>query len=194
MARFASLGDSFSVMQARSGRTWAGELADWLAASNPDLVCCTFARPGATSRDLLGSQLEGALAFSPDLSTVICGANDVLLTAQLDVYGYAERLTHVIRQLLGHGRVITATCPLHVGILPLNVRVRTRFENAIDLLNEATRAVARHMAVPYLELGRRVLPEVETDDSLRILPVWHDSSSPAADIAMACKVALGRLA
>ena len=117
----------------------------------------------------------------------------MLLSAQPDVYGYAERLTHLIRPLLGQGRVITATCPLHVGTLPLNVRVRARLENAIDLLNEATRTVARHMAVPYLELGRRLLPEVETDDSLRILPVWHESSSPAADIAMACKIALGRL-
>ena len=55
---------------------------------NPELRYANLAVDGATSAEVLDEQVEPALALEPDFVTVICGANDVLLTTRPDVGGY----------------------------------------------------------------------------------------------------------
>jgi lysophospholipase L1-like esterase len=131
-----------------------------MRADHADVAWRNLAQRGATSRDVIGTQLPAALAFRPDVVSVVCGANDVLLSPQPDIGGYALRLRHILEQLRdeGHALVVTATCPDHVAALPLNKRARTRLTNSIDVMNEATRTVARRLGVSCVEFSRSVLP------------------------------------
>jgi lysophospholipase L1-like esterase len=152
--RYAALGDSFSAGLSADGKRWPDELAARLTQRNPAVIYLNVARAGAMSRDVFETQLPQALAFKPDLATVICGANDVLLAQRPDIAGYAGRLSDMVqalRRASPGGAIITATCPNMVGRLPLTARVRERMANAIALLNEATRSVADRLGVPYVE-------------------------------------------
>jgi lysophospholipase L1-like esterase len=158
--RFVALGDSFTAIRDSRGGSWVEELADSLRSEHSDVAYRNLAQPGATSRDVIATQLPVALAFRPDVVSVVCGVNDVLLTPQPDIGGYASRLRRIIErlQLESRARVVTATCPDHQAALPLNIRARTRLKNSIDVMNEATRTVARRLGVPCVEFGRSVLP------------------------------------
>jgi lysophospholipase L1-like esterase len=115
-----------------------------------------FAQPGATSGDVLAIQIPEALRFSPDLVTVVCGINDVLLPAHPDFGRYAARLKEIVlslRQGAPGALVVTATCPNLASRLPLTERVLDRLTKEIDLLNEVTRSLARRLGVPYVELA-----------------------------------------
>lgn len=150
------------------GRHWVDALTSWLAESNEDLELANLATPGATSNDVLAHQLPALERFEPELVTVVCGVNDVLLADRPDISGYAGRLEQILRLARGarDAVVVTATCPDRLGALPLNTRVRIDLGNAIDLLNEATRSAARRGGVPCVELGRHAAPTLETTEAL----------------------------
>ena len=65
------------------------------AARNADLAYRNLAVDGATSAAVL-EQLPAALALEPDLVTVICGANDVLLSSRPDIEGYERRFSAIL--------------------------------------------------------------------------------------------------
>jgi lysophospholipase L1-like esterase len=174
LSRYAALGDSFTAGTSPNGRRWTDEVAAQLANRNPMLTHRNFAQSGATSADLVETQLPRALEFEPNLVTVICGLNDVLLARQPDFVAYGARfayMTERLRQLSSGVVIVTATCPNKVGMLPLTLRTRQRLVNAIELLNEVTRSVSGRLAVPYVEFG--------TKPPLREL-------SPSADLAISC--------
>jgi GDSL-like Lipase/Acylhydrolase family len=153
---YAVLGDSFSATPNRMGRYWLDDVTRWLERANRGLELHNLAEPGATSEDVRSRQLPGLEELAPDLVTVVCGANDILLAAQPDLCGYARRLREIITRARAAStavRVVTATCPDHVGSLPLTSRALANLRNAIALLNEATRAVARGTGVSCVELG-----------------------------------------
>jgi lysophospholipase L1-like esterase len=173
-SRYAALGDSFTAGRSPDGRRWTDEVAAHLASRNPALTHVNFARSGATSADLVETQLPRALEFEPDLVTLICGLNDVLLVRQPDFAAYAARFAHMaemLRQLSSGVVIVTATCPNKAGMLPLTLRARQRLVNAIELLNEVTRSVSCRLAVPYVEFGTK--PPVR-------------EVSPSADLAISC--------
>ena len=69
---------------ATPGERWADRLAAACAARNPSLGYRNLAVDGATSADVL-EQLAEAIELEPDLVTVVCGANDVLLSTRPDL-------------------------------------------------------------------------------------------------------------
>jgi lysophospholipase L1-like esterase len=161
IARYAALGDSFTAAQGAGAGRWTDRLVGRLARTSPDLAYRNLAEPGATSARVLEQQLPTALEFRPDLVTVVCGINDVLLSPQPDVGRYAAHLKEIIcllRERTPGVLVVTATCPNHASRLPVTERVRERLENAIELLNEVTRSLAGRLDVPYVDFGGQHLP------------------------------------
>ena len=162
---YAALGDSFTAGRGLDGRRWTDELASRLADRNPNFTHRNFARPGATSLDVVDTQLTRALEYSPDLVTIVCGVNDVLGAQRPDFIGYAERLSETILRLRENAVrtfVVTATCPNHAWRLSLAKRAHEQLVNGVELLNEATRSVARRLAVPYVDFGSaRAAPDSE---------------------------------
>jgi lysophospholipase L1-like esterase len=144
---------------------WADALASRLAGENRALGHHVLAQPGATSADVLELQVPRAAELEPDLVSVVCGVNDVLLAPQPDFGRYAEQFKQIVlalRRTAPGVVVVTATCPNCACNLPLTDRVRERLVNAVDLLNEVTRSVASGLAVPYVDFGANPRPQAHS--------------------------------
>lgn len=153
---YAALGDSFTAgTGCPPAERWPDRLASRLRGTNPEFVYRNLASEGATSADVL-DQLGVALQLEPDLVTVVCGTNDVLLSVRPDVPRYARRLAGIfarLRTTVPGARVATATAPEAWHFLDLGPRTRDRVERGITELNQATREVAMTHGVPFLDVA-----------------------------------------
>jgi lysophospholipase L1-like esterase len=143
------MGDSFTAGVDPSVPRWADEFARFLGGRYVNL-----AEVGATSEEVESKQLTQALELSPDVVTLVCGANDVLLDTRPDVDAYAERLSRMFARLRRERpgvTIMTATYPDISRFLELRPRSRTRVERGMKRFNDACRAVARRHHVVLLE-------------------------------------------
>lgn len=142
---YAALGDSFTAgRESVIGERWADRIAAGLRRVNPELVYENLAVDGADSAEVL-EQLPAATALQPNLVTVICGANDVLLTVRPDVEGYEERFSRILSTLraeLPEAAIVTGTAPESWHFMDLRPRTRRRLAEATEALNQATRRIA----------------------------------------------------
>jgi lysophospholipase L1-like esterase len=143
------MGDSFTAGVDPSVPRWPDELARSLNARYVNL-----AEVGATSEHVEREQLAQALEMEPDVVTLVCGANDVLLDTRPDADAYAERLSRMfarLRRELPNVMIMTATYPDISRFLDLRPRSRGRVERGMNRFNDACRAVARRHSVVLLE-------------------------------------------
>jgi lysophospholipase L1-like esterase len=157
VSTYVALGDSFTAgRESVEAERWADRLAAGLRAVNPSLVYRNLAVDGASSAAVL-DQLPAAIALQPDLVTVICGANDVLLTSRPDVEGYEQRFSEILRRLRAMGdpeaAILTATAPESWHFMELRPRTRARLVKALSDLNGVTRTVAARHHVPCLSVA-----------------------------------------
>jgi lysophospholipase L1-like esterase len=142
---YAALGDSFTAgRESVFGERWPDRLAAALREANPDLVYENLAVDGADSAEVL-EQVPVATALKPTLVTVICGANDVLLTTRPDVAGYEARFGEILGELsaeLPEATIVTGTAPETWHFMDLRPRTRKRLADATEALNVATRRIA----------------------------------------------------
>jgi lysophospholipase L1-like esterase len=166
---YVALGDSFTAgTGCAPGESWADRLADSLRAANPRLTYRNLAEEGATS-DAVLRQVGPALQLEPDLVTLVCGANDVLLTLRPDVEAYAHRLEQILDRLragLPGVAILTATAPEGWRFLDLGPRTRRRVAEGIRSVNEVTREVAAARGVPFLD----VVGHPGLEDSVNFAP------------------------
>lgn len=155
VSTYVALGDSFTAgREALGGERWADRLAASLRAVNAGLVYRNLASDGATSADVL-EQLPAAIELRPDLVTVICGANDVLLTTRPDIEGYKARFAEILgrlRDALPDAAILTTTAPESWHFMELRPRTKARLVQALAELNETTRTLAARHGVPCLEV------------------------------------------
>lgn len=155
--RFASLGDSLTegVGDRVDGawRGWAALLAQGLGTPGGHAEFRNFAVSGALSRDVHETQTPAALAYAPDLASVIVGVNDTLRHG-FDIHDLAVRLDAVFAALSGSGtRLLTACLPDPGEMLALPAPLarplarRQRAVNAVvHVLSERYGAVHLHLA------------------------------------------------
>jgi lysophospholipase L1-like esterase len=157
VSTYVALGDSFTAgRESIEAERWADRLAAGLRAVNPDLVYRNLAVDGASSAEVL-EQLPEAIALRPDLVTVICGANDVLLTSRPDVEGYERRFSEILerlREAMGSdAAILTATAPESWHFMELRPRTKARLVRALSDLNAVTRTVAARHHVPCINVA-----------------------------------------
>ncbi len=156
VSSYVALGDSFTAgRESIAALRWADRLAASLRAVNPELAYANLAVDGATSAEVLG-QVPEALAHEPDLVTVICGANDILLTSRPDVRGYEERFSQILEQLRDgapEAAIMTTTAPETWHFMELRPRTKARLVKALSDLNAVTRTVAARHGVPCLNVA-----------------------------------------
>jgi lysophospholipase L1-like esterase len=156
--RYVALGDSFTAGApggAAEGR-WPDHLAEALRSVNPQLEYHNLGEAGVTTAEVAGAQLAPCLALDPDLVTVVCGANDVLLSVRPDIDAHAAALDFIFTRLLERlpdVALMTATTPQLANHLDLRPRSRKRVEEGVIKLNDATREVARRHDVVCLEFA-----------------------------------------
>lgn len=195
VSSYLALGDSFTAgHDSVPGERWADRLADGLRAVNPDLRYANLAVDGATSAAVL-KQVPAALAHEPDLITVICGANDVLLSTRPDVAAYEERFSEILRRLgkaAPEAAVLTATAPEVWHFLELRPRTKARLIAALYDLNAITRNVAARFGIPCLLVaGHPGLkdPANFSADGLHPSPLGHERA--AREIALTLRTEFG---
>jgi lysophospholipase L1-like esterase len=161
--RYVAMGDSFTAgVGNETGPIWTDLVAARLREINPGLRFNNIAVCGATSADVQ-RQLEPALELEPDLATLICGVNDVLLSVRPDVDGYAARMAQMFERLKAAPQpplVITATAPESLHFLGLGPRSEQRVRSGLRRVNEHTRRLAAEYDVVCLEVvGHPALDE-----------------------------------
>ncbi|MBK5220404.1 MAG: SGNH/GDSL hydrolase family protein [Thermoleophilia bacterium] len=153
---YVALGDSFTAgRESIEAERWADRLANSLRTVNPEMGYANLAVDGATSADVL-EQLAAALELRPDLVTVICGANDVLLTSRPDIEGYERRFSEILERLregAPEAAILTATAPESWHFMELRPRTKARLVKALSDLNGATRTIAARHGVPCLNVA-----------------------------------------
>src|SRR5215208_4762911 len=128
------MGDSFTAGVDPSVPRWPDELARSLNARYVNL-----ADVGATSEHVERDQLAQALEMEPDVVTLVCGANDVLLDTRPDADAYAERLSRMftrLRRELPNVMIMTATYPDISRFLDLRPRSQGRVERGMKRFND----------------------------------------------------------
>jgi len=146
---YVALGDSFTAGLEPGQPRWPDELARALGGRYVNL-----AEIGATSEHVESEQLERALELSPDVVTLVCGANDVLFNTRPDPDAYAARLSRMfdrLRRELPQVQIVTATYPDISRFLDLRPRTRARVEEGMQRFNAAVRRAARRHDVVLME-------------------------------------------
>jgi lysophospholipase L1-like esterase len=156
VSTYTALGDSFTAgRESIEAERWADRLAGALRAVNPELAYANLAVDGADSVAVL-EQVPEALRMRPDLITVICGANDVLLTSRPDIEGYERRFSEILERLregAPEAAILTTTAPETWHFMELRPRTKARLVKALSDLNAVTRTVAARHRVPCLNVA-----------------------------------------
>ena len=109
---------------------WADRLAFALSDRNPDLLYANLAVRGKRAHEIRREQLEAALAFSPDLVSVMAGVNDVI-RPRTDLLAVAKELDTMYAALSESGaRVVGSTFPLPAVGMTRRIAPRVRSLNA----------------------------------------------------------------
>jgi len=177
MKTYVALGDSFTAgTGCAPGESWADLLAEAIAGDE-GLIYENLAEHGATSADVR-RQVSRAIEVEPDLVTVVCGTNDLLLRTG-DVDDYSRNLgaiLHTLTSFRPDSMIVTATAPYRWEFLPLGPRTQARFEAELHALNTATRAVATLYGAETLDVaGHPGLSRQENfaGDGLHPSPLGH---------------------
>lgn len=183
---YVALGDSFTEGPGcPPERRWADRLAAALSRENPDLRFANLAVEGAPSADVVRDQLDDAVAIAPDLASVICGANDVLLSVRPDIDAYAENFNLILDRLIeANPRValFTATIPAGWETLEMRPRTRRRVIENLTALNQRTRDIAAERSLPLLDVALHPqLPDPENfaADGLHPSQLGHERAARA---------------
>jgi lysophospholipase L1-like esterase len=195
VSTYVALGDSFTAgRESIAAERWADRLADGLRGVNPELVYLNLAVDGADSAAVL-EQLPQALALAPDLVTVICGANDVLLTSRPDVDGYERRFSEILQRLkeaVPGAAILTATAPESWHFMELRPRTRARLVEALSDLNGVTRTVAgRHRVLCLNVAGHPGLSDRANFSADGLHPSTQGHERAAQEISLSLRAHFG---
>src|SRR3954451_2869607 len=188
--RFVALGDStteglMDPLPDGSGfRGWADRLAEILAAIEPDLQYANLAVRGKLARQVRETQLEPALALSPDLVSLLAGLND-MLRRNVDVAAVIGELDGMVARLRDAGAdVLLFTLPDPVPINPLATAAAARLAR----LNDANPGVSTPRGALLVELDRH---SVSSDRRLWNEDRLHANAEGHRRIAAAAAHAMG---
>lgn len=151
--RYVAIGDSFTEgmcdpepepPQGYAG--WADRLAGHLsaraAAAGADFAYANLALRGRKVDDVVGPQLEAALAMGPDLISIVGGGNDIL-RPQVDLVRLAERIEEAVVSARATGADVLLATPGDTAFAGLFRMLRSR--HAVHTANLFTIA-SRHGA------------------------------------------------
>ena len=85
---YVAIGDSSTAGTGETFVRWTDLLTTALRAGGLDFTCHNLAVYGVKCTEVAETQLEPALELNPDLLSVLCGINDVLMSPAPDIERY----------------------------------------------------------------------------------------------------------
>lgn len=175
--RYAAIGDSWTEgvgdpdpARPNGVRGWADRVAEVLATQVPDFGYANFAIRGHRVHEILGEQLEPALALEPDLLTLQGAGNDILRTT-VDL----DALVGTIDEAVGRANDAGATVVLftHGGVAsgPFSL-----LRGRIAIFNELIREVVDTrdaVLVDNWRIREAVDPRMWDVDRVHLSPIGH---------------------
>ena len=187
--RFAVLGDSLAEgvldppVPGYAPSPWPDRVAEVLRRARPTLDYRNFGVRGLRAREVREGQLAAALDFGPDLATLVCGGNDLMVPA-LDRAAVEADIDAMVGALTAAGATVFV-----FGLM--NVTAAT---DRMDLLkprllglNASVRKVAARHGALFVDLWRH--PAADQRD-LYSGDLMHMSARGHAHIATAALTAL----
>lgn len=151
--RYAVLGDSLAegLMDELPGYRpvcWADRVRDALARLQPDLEYRNFGRRGLLAGQVREQQLPAALEFRPDLATVVCGGND-LLVPRYSRSAVEEHIDAMVSALRDAGATVFV-----YGLMNITAAVRDMdaLKPRLMGLNASVRKVAQRRGAIFVDL------------------------------------------
>jgi lysophospholipase L1-like esterase len=188
--RLVTLGDSFTEgvgdddPAAPNGvRGWADRVAEQLAAREPGFRYANLAIRGKLLPQILGEQLEPALAMAPDLVTLYAGGND-LMRPKVDIDALMVDYEAAVAKIRATG----ARLVLFTGVDGVEDALFRRMRGRVAIYNEFVRAIAvRHEALLVDMWAMRQLRDrrLWAPDRLHLNALGH------TEVAIAVLAALG---
>ena len=136
--RYVAIGDSFTEGMCDDDPTFGhdGEFAGWAdrlaahlseiaRAEGLDFGYANLAVRGRKLADVVGPQLEDALALQPDLVSIVGGGNDIL-RPKADLDGLAARLEAAVARIRATGADVLMATPVDPADAPLVKATRGR--------------------------------------------------------------------
>ncbi|MFD7444899.1 SGNH/GDSL hydrolase family protein [Streptomyces sp. NPDC059909] len=155
--RFAALGDSLTegVGDRVDGawRGWAALLAQGLGEPARPAEFRNLAVSGALTRDVHEDQTPEALAYAPDIASVVVGVNDTLRHT-FDIHDLAFRLDKVCGALSEQGtRILTACLPDPGTMLALPVPLARPLARRQRAVNAVVHALSARYGAVHLHIA-----------------------------------------
>jgi lysophospholipase L1-like esterase len=155
--RYVAVGDSFCAgLETDAFEPWPVLVARSLARAREGPEFISLARHGATTADVVAEQLPYLFAVQPDLVTVGCGANDVLMTVRPDLATFGERFAALLdglRERAAQATVLTLTYGDFPAFMPYRPRSRERVVRGMAHVNETIRELSRAAGVTCVDLA-----------------------------------------
>jgi len=152
---YVALGDSFTAGNGiEPGRRWPDLLAAELAAGREGFEYVNLARDGADSREVL-TTIQPAIECRPDLVTLACGANDVLLSTRPDIPAFEGRFDYMLKSLrdgIPGVRLLVSTYPDDWQMPGLGPRTAQRIDRGIRAVNQTVIELAFAHGVPCMDV------------------------------------------
>jgi lysophospholipase L1-like esterase len=156
--RYVALGDSYSAgLPDDPHPPWPELVAGELRRSAPELDFHNLAAMGATTREVLDTQVPTAIRLRPDVVTVVCGVNDVLLSLRPDPEAFRVALLEIVTELgraSGPPIVVLATLADVSRFVPFRPRSRARVARGIAAFNAVVREVVARHGCPLVDVAR----------------------------------------
>ena len=174
--RLVSLGDSFTEgigdpLPEGGHRGWADRVAEVLGAAVPDFAYANLAVRGKLIRQISDTQIEPALALSPDLITFSAGGNDVIRPGS-DPDQVASLFEDAVIRLSSQGALIVVFTGIDTQFTPVFRGIRGK----VAIFNENVRAIAdRHDCIVADQWALKEVQDMRffDDDRLHFNSLGH---------------------
>jgi lysophospholipase L1-like esterase len=144
---------------------WADRFAQALAERDPGLLYANLGVRGQTTREVLETQLDRALALQPDVALLVAGVNDVL-KPRLDRAAMREAVLTMHRRLRESGAdVLSFTMPDMRRVAPVSMLLRSRLHFLDHVVQEAA-ATYGTIVVDFASIPLAGHPALWHDDRL----------------------------
>lgn len=171
--KYVALGDSLSAGVGSNNfeNTIVNDFAVGLSRNGNSVHVLNLAVPGATTRDVIVSQLDNAVALNPDYITLFIGINDIHNKVSPEVF--KSNYSHIIEMLLAstEAKITVINLP-YLGssslVLPpynwlLNSRTK-QFNKVISLQADSSRITTVDLYSNSYEIFKRDQSLYSTDD------------------------------